>query len=231
MIIELMRMPLPNLQPYGDSALLAVLGTSLDLETNLQVHALAGRLAAAAIPGLGAPVPAYASLLIPYDPLALDADAARAAVQPHLAWATDLPAAALDQAAPTDIVEIPTRYGGEYGPDLEAVAALHGQTPEAIIALHTGTVYRVYMLGFAPGFAYLGPLPPALVTPRRPTPRPRVPVGSVGLAGAQTGIYPLATPGGWQLIGHTPLVLWDATRPSPALLRPGQRVRFVRNEE
>lgn len=226
-----MTMPLPDLQPYGDSALLVVLGTTLDLETNLRVHALAGRLAAAGLPGLGAPVPAYASLLIPYDPLALDADAARAAVQPHLAWAAALPATALDQATPSDIVEIPTRYGGAAGPDLDAVAARHGQTPEAIIALHTGAVYRVYMLGFAPGFAYMGPLPPALVTPRRPTPRPRVPAGSVGLAGAQTGVYPLATPGGWQLIGHTDLVLWDATRTPPALLRPGQRVRFVRNEE
>jgi KipI family sensor histidine kinase inhibitor len=220
-------MPLPDLQPYGDSALLAVLGTALDLETNLRVHALAGRLAAAAAPGLGAPVPAYASLLIPYDPLALDAEAARAAVQPHLAWAVGLPGAALEEAAPAAVVDIPTRYGGKDGPDLEAVAARHGTTPEAIIALHTDAVYRVYMLGFAPGFAYMGPLPPELVTPRRPTPRARVPAGSVGLAGAQTGIYPLVTPGGWQIIGRTALALWDATRDPPALLRPGLRVRFV----
>jgi KipI family sensor histidine kinase inhibitor len=100
-------------------------------------------------------------------------------------------------------------------------------SPAEIIALHTGTVYRVYMLGFAPGFAYMGPLPPGLVTPRRPTPRPRVPAGSVGLAGAQTGIYPLATPGGWQILGRTDLVLWDPFRDPPALLRPGQEVRFV----
>jgi inhibitor of KinA len=218
---------LPALQPYGDSALLAVFGETLDLETNLRVHALAGRLAALLVPGLGVPVPAYASLLIPYDPLILTADAALAAVQPRLAWAAALPPATLDDTGPPDILEIPTRYGGEDGPDLAEVAALHKQTPEGIIALHTETVYRVYMLGFAPGFAYLGPLLPALITPRRATPRARVPVGSVGIAGAQTGVYPLATPGGWQLLGRTDLIFWDAFRDPPALLQPGQQVRFV----
>lgn len=220
----------PRLDPYGDSALLAVLGETLDLDTNLRVHALAERLIRADLPGLSAPVPAYASLLIPYDPLRLTAEEAAAAVHPLLTWAAHLPTADLQAAlrmSPAALAEIPTRYGGADGPDLEEVAALHGRSPEAIIALHTGTVYRVYMLGFAPGFAYMGPLPPDLVTPRRATPRPRVPAGSVGLAGAQTGVYPLATPGGWQILGRTDLVLWDPFRDPPALLRPGQEVRFV----
>ena len=220
----------PALEPYGDSALLVLLGDTLDLETNLRVHALAERLITADLPGFMPPVPAYASLLIPYDPLRLTADEAAAAVHPLLTWAARLPAADLQTAlgSPASaLAEVPTRYGGEDGPDLAEVAARHGRTPEEIIALHTGATYRVYMLGFAPGFAYMGPLPPDLVTPRRPTPRPRVPAGSVGLAGAQTGIYPLSTPGGWQIVGHTDLVLWDPFRDPPALLRPGQEVRFV----
>ncbi len=223
-------MTAPQLDPYGDSALLAVLGDTLDLDTNLRVHALAERLIGADIPGLIPPVPAYASLLIPYDPLRLTAAEAAAAVHPLLAWAMNLSPTDLQSASrppSTAITEIPTRYGGDDGPDLQDVAARHGRPPEEIIALHTGTVYRVYMLGFAPGFAYMGPLPPDLVTPRRPTPRPRVPAGSVGIAGAQTGIYPLATPGGWQILGRTDLVLWDPFRDPPALLRPGQEVRFV----
>jgi inhibitor of KinA len=223
-------MTVPRLDPYGDSALLAVLGDTLDLDTNLRVHALAERLIAADLPGFAPPVPAYATLLIPYDPLRLSAGEVAATVQPWLTWAANLPAAGLQSARhppPSALAEIPTRYGGADGPDLEEVAALHGCTPEAIIARHTSTVYRVYMLGFAPGFAYMGPLPPDLVTPRRATPRPRVPAGSVGLAGAQTGVYPLATPGGWQILGRTDLVLWDPFRDPPALLRPGQEVRFV----
>jgi inhibitor of KinA len=220
----------PALEPYGDSALLAVLGDTLDLETNLRVHALAERLIAADLPGFVPPVPAYTTLLISYDPLRLSVDDAAAAVRPWLTWAATVPAADLQAAlsvTPAALAEVPTRYGGPDGPDLDEVAAQHGRTPDEIIALHTGATYRVYMLGFAPGFAYMGPLPPDLVTPRRATPRPRVPAGSVGLAGTQTGIYPLTTPGGWQIVGRTDLVLWDPFRDPPALLRPGQAVRFV----
>ncbi len=220
----------PRLDHYGDSALLAVFGETLDLQTNLRVHALADRLIKADLPGLTPPIPAYTSLLIPYDPLHLTADEAAAIVRPLLHWAAELPAADLHATLHTPhaaVMEIPTRYGGADGPDLEEVAALHGHTPEEIIALHIAPVYRVYMLGFAPGFAYMGPLPPELITPRRSSPRPHVPVGSVGLGGATTGVYPLATPGGWQLLGHTDLVLWDPFRDPPALFYPGQEVRFV----
>jgi KipI family sensor histidine kinase inhibitor len=217
--------PSPAIRPFGDSALLVVFGDSIDVALNSRVHALAAAVGALrAAPGApwGVPVPAYSSLLVPYDPERLSCEEAEAALAPLAAQAE----AAAD-AASGEVVEIAVHYGGDDGPDLEDVAARHGLTPAEAVALHTGALYRVFMLGFAPGFAYLGPLPPQLVTPRRPTPRPRVPPGSVAIAGSQTGIYPLATPGGWHLLGRTDAPLWDPQRDPPALLRPGQFVRFV----
>jgi KipI family sensor histidine kinase inhibitor len=125
------------------------------------------------------------------------------------------------------VIELPTRYGGADGPDLDEVAALHGLSARAVIEFHAGTVYRVAFVGFLPGFAYLGSLPHSLATPRRATPRERVPAGSVGIADRQTGVYPFASPGGWQLIGRTATTVWDPRRDPPALLEPGRRIRFV----
>jgi len=125
------------------------------------------------------------------------------------------------------MVEIPVCYGGEFGRDLKEVAELHGMTPEAVINLHASTTYRVYFLGFAPGFAYLGQLPDALVTPRLATPRRSVPAGSLGIAGNQTGVYPIATPGGWRLLGRTPVAMFRPDRAEMSLLAIGDRVRFV----
>jgi inhibitor of KinA len=125
------------------------------------------------------------------------------------------------------LVEIPVCYGGEFGPDLKDVAELHGMTPESVIQFHATATYRVYFLGFAPGFAYLGELPDALVTPRLATPRRRVPAGSVGIAGNQTGVYPIATPGGWRLLGRTPVAMFRPDRAEMSLLAIGDRVRFV----
>lgn len=127
----------------------------------------------------------------------------------------------------TDAVRVPVVYGGKHGPDLEDVARQAGLEPREVASRHAAGLYRVYLLGFAPGFAYLGGLDPTLATPRRQTPRPRVPEGSVGIAGEQTGVYPKALPGGWQLIGRTPLQLWDPDAGEPALLGPGRAVRFV----
>ncbi|HMA33935.1 MAG TPA: 5-oxoprolinase subunit PxpB [Chloroflexia bacterium] len=214
------------LRPLGDSAVLVVFGEAIDVALNARVHALAAVLRgrrAGGDPAWGVPVPAYSSLLVPYDPGLLTYDEAAAHLT-ALLESDPAPAAGEPTAA---VVEIPVGYGGVGGPDLAEVAARQGLTPAEVIALHSGTLYRVFMLGFAPGFAYLGPLPPALVIPRRATPRPRVPPGSVAIAGHQTGIYPLATPGGWHLLGQTPAVLWDAHRTPPALLAPGQLVRFV----
>jgi inhibitor of KinA len=213
-------------QPLGDSALLVVFGEAIDVALNAQVHALAAvveEVRAAGDSRWGLPVPAYSSLLAPYDPLRWVYEEAAEAMH-HLLAA--LPSDSTQEPAVAEVVEIPVRYGGEGGPDLGQVAELHGMRPEEVVALHSGALYRVFMLGFAPGFAYMGPLPPALVTSRRASPRTRVPAGSVGIAGNQTGIYPLATPGGWRLLGHTDAPLWDPRRDPPALLRPGQFVRF-----
>ncbi|RKP58548.1 5-oxoprolinase subunit PxpB [Pararobbsia silviterrae] len=129
--------------------------------------------------------------------------------------------------APGRLIELPVHYGGVDGPDIEAVARHAGLSVEALIERHAQTEYTVYFLGFQPGFAYLGGLDPALAAPRRKEPRVRVPAGSVGIGGAQTGVYPTASPGGWQLIGRTPATLFDAERDPPSLLAPGDRVRFV----
>ena len=125
------------------------------------------------------------------------------------------------------LVEIPTLYGGEYGPDLEFVAEQAGLSVEEAVGLHSGVDYLVYMMGFTPGFPYLGGLPERLATPRLTTPRTVIPAGSVGIAESQTGVYPLASPGGWQLIGRTPLRLFDVERDPPSLISAGDRVRFV----
>lgn len=213
-------MTAPRLRPCGDAAVLVEWGETLDPAVNAQVHALAGRLAAVRWPGLGEAVPGYCTLLVHYDPAQQDYPALAAQIQ---AWLTE-PAA--PEAAAARLVEIPVTYGGAAGPDLEAVARHTGLTPAEVIARHAGRVYRVYMMGFTPGFAYLGELDEQLAVPRLETPRLRVPAGSVGLAGRQTGIYPLESPGGWRLIGRTALTLFDPAAAAPFLLAPGDRVRF-----
>jgi KipI family sensor histidine kinase inhibitor len=132
---------------------------------------------------------------------------------------------------PGRVIEIPTRYGGEYGPDLEFVAKHNGLTPDEVVRIHTSQSLRVFMLGFSPGFPYIGPLAPEIAAPRLATPRTLVPAGSVGIAGRQTGIYPSESPGGWRLIGRTDLKLFAPAKDPPALLRPGDYVRFRAVEE
>ena len=124
-------------------------------------------------------------------------------------------------------MQIPIRYGEEFGPDLEGVAKLHGISPEEVVELHSSATYTVYFLGFVPGFAYLGGLPERIATPRLQTPRKHVPRGSLGIAGNQTGVYPCSTPGGWQIIGRTPLEMFRPDRENMSLLSIGDRVRFV----
>lgn len=204
----------------GDAALLVELGETLDLAVNLQVQDLARR--ARALPGVSAVIPAYTTLLVEYEPLVL----ARSALESEIASALSSESLIADDA-PTRIVEIPTRYGGECGPDLEFVAAQNGISPAEVVKIHTAETFRVFMIGFAPGFPYLGIVPEQIAAPRLETPRPRVPAGSVGIAGRQTGIYPRESPGGWRLIGRTDVTLFDPLQDPPALLRPGDRVRFV----
>jgi KipI family sensor histidine kinase inhibitor len=216
-----------RIEPLGDAAILIVLGEQIDPDLNRRVHHLAEavRELASSDPRFGAPVPAYASVLVPVDPFEPGVEGGSAILR-DLTASTDQQALAPD-ADDGRLIEIPTRYGGDGGPDLAEVAALHELTPRDVIDLHTSVEYGVYMLGFAPGFAYLGRVPEAIATPRRETPRTTVPAGSVGLAGEQTGIYPFDSPGGWQLIGRTDVRMWDIARDPPALLAPGDRVRFV----
>ncbi len=159
------------------------------------------------------------------DATAASADATAASADTSLSSAAADTNEDLDRAAATPI-EIPVRYGGADGPDLDTVAGLLGLRPADVVELHASARYRVLFLGFAPGFGYLGGLPAALATPRRDSPRERIPAGTVAIAGEQTCVYPLAMPGGWQLIGRTDTILFDPGRPEPALFRPA-RVRFI----
>ena len=177
-------------------------------------------------------VPAFASVAVHYDPAhVLDTTPGERRQSAYDRFAATMHSALDDLSdsalpAPRE-VKIPVCYGGQYGPDLDDVATAHDLTSDEVVRLHSGATYAVYMLGFAPGFAYLGGLPEAIATPRRPEPRTSVPAGSVGIGGSQTGVYPLVSPGGWQLIGRTPLQLFVARRDPPALLAAGDRVRFT----
>jgi KipI family sensor histidine kinase inhibitor len=216
-----MRYDPPRLLPAGDSALLIEFGDEVDLGLNARVHSLARVLNAQSMVGLGEAVPTYRSLLLHYDAACLAYDEVIVLAQDALAKA-ETPW----QTSPR-VVEVPTCYGGDYGPDLEYVARRSGLSQGDVIARHSTVLYPIYMLGFSPGFPYMGGLAADIATPRRTSPRIRVPAGSVGIAGSQTGIYPIATPGGWQLVGRTPLRLFDPERDPPTLLQPGDRVRFV----
>ena len=209
-----------TIRPYGDRALLVELAPQIDPATNAAVVALARAVTAAAVPGLGGGVPAYCSLTISYDPAVLPYAAAEALVR-QLHAAAPPPVADYGR-----LLRVPVCYEAEFGPDLADVAAHAGLPAAEVVRLHTATEFRVYMLGFLPGFAYLGRLPEALRCPRKATPRLRVPAQAVGLAGLQTGIYPVEAPGGWQLIGRTPLPVFEPQRAAPFLFQPGDRVQF-----
>jgi KipI family sensor histidine kinase inhibitor len=195
-------------------------GTQVDVEVNNRVRALALALEAARVPGLLAVVPTYRSLGVQYDPARLDAEALQARIQSALA--------SLDpcRLPPPKVVRLPTCYGGEFGPDLPFVAD-HATLSEAeVVRLHSQTPYHVHMIGFTAGFAYLGGLPERLHTPRLPSPRTKTPRGAVGIGGSQTGAYAAETPGGWRLIGRTPVPLFDPLRDPPTPMLPGDTVRF-----
>jgi len=214
-------------QPLGERAvLLDFPGTppSLDLQQRLwrlreQVLARHDELHVTAdcVPGMG-------NLCWVFDPDRLDSASACARLLKLWQAVCDKPLPASTRGR---LVEVPVHYGGEAGPDLADVARHHGLPPRELVRLHSEAEYRVFFLGFLPGFAYLAGLPEALHTPRRATPRTAVPAGSVGIGGAQTGVYPCTSPGGWQLIGRTELRLFDADAQPPTLLQPGDRLRFV----
>ena len=207
--------------PAGERGLVVEFGDAVSIEINNQVRALALALEAARIPGLIEVVPTFRSLGIEYDPQVLSFEEAERKVRDAAAGVDPgtLPAPRW--------VEIPTVYGGIYGPDLPFVAGHAGLSLAEVIRLHSQAAYHVYMIGFSAGFAYLGGLPERLHVPRLPSPRIKVPKGSVAIGGSQTGAYPAETPGGWRIIGRTYIDLFDPLREIPTPMQPGDTVRFV----
>lgn len=204
----------------GDSAIFVEFEERIDPGVNARTIAFAEAIAAANVAGVRDVVPAYRSAAIYFDPLRTDNAALMACVERE----AGRPAPAL--AAAIAPVRIPVCYGGELGPDLAGVAAFAKTDEEDVVRLHADGTYRVFMLGFVPGFAYLGTVDNRIAMPRHATPRVRVPSGSVGIAGIQTGVYPTETPGGWQLIGRTPLKPFDPFRDPPFLMKAGDSVQF-----
>ncbi|KAK48396.1 allophanate hydrolase [Caballeronia jiangsuensis] len=208
----------PRIHSLGDAALVCEAAPPATLDCQRRIWALAER--ARLMPHVVEVVPGMNNLTIVFDPLVADYETLAAALES--AW---------DAAEPTDMdsaeIEIPVHYGGADGPDLAALAKHTGFSIDEVVKRHTQAEYVVFFLGFQPGFAYLGGLDPALAMPRHAEPRLEVPAGSVGIGGAQTGIYPAASPGGWQLLGRTELKLFDPARNPPTLMQPGDRVRFT----
>lgn len=211
------------LSPLGDSALVIAIGDEVDDGTIAQVRGVADALRTAQLPGVIDVVPAFASVTICYD---IAHTGAYAAFESRVLELATAAAESAPKASSAQLIEIPVCYGGDFGPDLPAVAGQAGATPAEVTEWHSGVEYRVHAIGFVPGFAYLGGLPRRLQMPRRASPRQVVAAGSVGIGGLQTGVYPAETPGGWNIIGRTPLVMFDLKREQPALLRAGDRVKF-----
>jgi inhibitor of KinA len=211
----------PQFTRASDQALLVYFGQRITPGAHENVRKLLRLLTLDPVPGIRNLHPAYCSILINFDPLRLTFETLESILKDCL---SKLPSVDLPEPR---TVEIPVCYGGEHGPDLKDVSDLHGITPAEAIDLHSSVTYVVYFLGFVPGFAYLGELPSTLATPRLPTPRRAVPAGSVGIAGTQTGVYPFTTPGGWRLLGRTPVRMFRADRNELSLLSIGDRVRFA----
>ncbi len=205
----------------GDTSIDVEFGTTIDYEINKKVQALCSLVENGSVPGVVEVVPTYRSLTIHYNPH-----------QILYGELVDRVNALLEKTRELDIdtyetVEIPVCYGGEYGPDIEHVAEYNGITEQEVVRIHSAPDYFIYMLGFTPGFTYLGGMDDRIETPRLASPRQRIPGGSVGIAGKQTGVYPIDSPGGWQIIGRTPVLLYNPLNEKPILLKAGQHIRFV----
>jgi inhibitor of KinA len=219
--------PSYDITPLGECAVVVRFGDRIGRDLYNAVQLLSHSLSQDPIRHTNEYVPAYATVTIYYDPSQRAFEEVVRELRHRIVG--------MNSVSQLDIreVEIPVCYGGEYGPDLSVVAAHNSLTIDDVIEIHCSAEYLVYMIGFAPGFPYLGGMPEKIATPRRSTPRLKIPSGSVGIAGAQTGVYPIETPGGWQLIGRTPLSLFRATQMPPTLLRAGDTVRFrpITNEQ
>lgn len=211
----------PRFLSGGDKAIFVEFGDAIAPELNRRVRNLMLTVQAKKISGVIETVPTYRSLLVYFDPRQISAKKLRETL-----YSLTQPLAESGLPKPK-LIEIPTAYGGEYGPDLEFVAAYNGLSVPEVVEIHIGTPYLIYMIGFVPGFPYLGGMSPRIVTPRLETPRAKITAGSVGIAGNQTGIYPVESPGGWRLIGRTPLKLFDPSREPLALFQAGDYLTFV----
>ena len=218
-------MKIRKIVPVGDQAVSVMFEEKIDLKVNQKVQKLHRFLKEHKIQGIRESIPSYCSLLIFYDPLQISYKKVTSIVKKVKDDMHDI------DHQNNRMIEIPVVYGGKYGEDLETVAVYAGMSQEEVIQIHTEPVYYVYQIGFLPGFPYLGGLDPRIHAPRLANPRLEIPAGSVGIGGEQTGIYPLASPGGWQLIGRTPLALYQKDREPPVLLQAGDRVKFVRIRE
>jgi inhibitor of KinA len=211
----------PKIVPAGDSAVLVQFGNGIDLITNQRVHALATLINVSSFAGVLETVPAYGTLLVHYDPRLLSFVQIRNYLREKITQIHDHLSRKRKQ------LEVPVSYGGEHGIDLETVARHCQLQIEDVIRIHSERTYTVFMMGFTPGFPYLGKLDDTLLMPRLETPRTRVPAGTVAIAGSQTGIYPIDSPGGWQLIGWTPLQLFNPESETPFSFSPGDEVKFI----
>jgi KipI family sensor histidine kinase inhibitor len=202
--------------------LLVELEAAIDPVINERAILLAARIRARQARGVRDVAPGYCTIGVHFDPLQTDLAALEHAIL--IEYST---IESVEVIADRKVIEIPVQYGGDGGPDLAAVAQFAGCSEQDVIARHSGRIYRVYMLGFVPGFSYMGRVDSTIAAPRHRVPRERVPAGSVGIAGGQTGVYPVDSPGGWQLVGRTDTVMFDADRERPSLLDAGDLVRFV----
>jgi len=214
-----------RIRPAGDQALLVEFGTEISLPVNLRVQEFCRRAGSHRIPGIGEMIPSYCSALVYYDPFLLCFSDVAGWFEGFLASKPE------ETASPTSVKEIPVLYGGEHGPDLPFVAHHNKISEEEVIRLHTTQAYRVYVVGFSPGFAAMGIVPPSIQAPRLANPRTKVAAGSVGIGGLQTGIYAVESPGGWQLIGRTPLRLFDLEKHPPSFFQAGDYARFYAIDE
>jgi KipI family sensor histidine kinase inhibitor len=209
----------PRFLPAGDAGLVVELGDAIDPAINAAVLGLDAALAAAAVPGIVETVPTYRSLLIEYDPRVIEP----ARLVERVRALRHAPAV----LAPPRRFRVPVAFGGVHGEDLDFVARQTGLAPDEVVAVFTAAEYRVYMVGFAPGFSYLGPLPAPLHLPRRDNPRLKVPGGTVGIGGIQAAVYSVPIPSGWHLLGRTPARAFDKRLPEPFLFRTGDLIRFT----